>query len=606
VLEPVRAFVVKRIRPRMGDRTRETLRRLGEGRARWNSMKASATGKLVPEAGLEEAAEDAKVKLGRELLGDLDALLAKKPRSKVAILAKPAAGPVADLVRSCYPRAAVIEVAGDADESTLHTELAASGPYDLILDAVRRRADPAGLYRSTLFHLRRGGHLVIAGFRPDTPQRQELWALITRLVALRDPGSQLAAGDGDEVALAEATGRVVVGKRHLMVKNLTTSLAKLREAEIRPVLESAGERVGTVLGGIEAESFSPRSTVRDHAQQTRVRPQAAIEVPALSLREYNDVVCSPGQVVVKDNLLLPETYRHHLQPRLVNHHTAEVAPRFARVDRDLKNAERLAGSYFHFASEWPGHFGHVLTEQLSRLWGWAAAKERHPDLRVLVGRRPRHDRALPFERAILASFGIPESDIVLFDKPVRVERLVAATPMFSMPHYVSPRIAPIWDTVGRAVGPQAEHEGPLPRRFFCGRERATRRCHNEVDVERRFVEAGFEVVFPEHLPFASQVAMFQNAEVVAGYAGSALFTLTFCAQPKRVLMISPESYTANNEYLIAAVLGHEFDVFWSAADSDSLLSSYSFDFDREGRHLDRVLTELDSADSSTRLATVAR
>jgi hypothetical protein len=99
--------------------------------------------------------------------------------------------------------------------------------------------------------------------------------------------------------------------------------------------------------------------------------------------------------------------------------------------------------------------------------------------------------------------------------------------------------------------------------------------------------------------------MFQNAEVVAGYAGSALFTLTFCAQPKRVLMISPESYTANNEYLIAAVLGHEFDVFWSVPDSGSLLSSYTFDFDREGRHLDRVLAELDPSDTSARLVAAA-
>ncbi|HLL61577.1 MAG TPA: glycosyltransferase 61 family protein [Propionibacteriaceae bacterium] len=545
------------------------------------------------------------MRLGRGLLGDVDALLIEKPRSKVAVLADPASGPVADLVRECYPQARVTVVSVEADESTRHAGLAADGPYDLIIDVVRHRTDPGALYGAVLFHLRRGGHLVIAGFRPETPARQHLWSLVTRLVALRDPASPLTADNADEEALAEATGRVVVGKRHLMVKNVTSSRAKLREAEIGLVLQSAGERVGSVLGGVDAECFAPRSTVRDHADETRVRRQAPVEVPALSLREYHNVICSPGQVVVKGNLLLPETYRHHLQPRLVNRETKEIAPRFAQVDRELKGAERLPGSYFHFDSEWPGHFGHALTEQMSRLWGWAAAKERHPDLKVLVGRRPRHDRALPFERAMLESFGIPEADIVLIDRPVRVERLLAATPMFSMPHYVSPRIAPIWDTVGRAVGPQAENDGTLPRRFFCGRERATRRCHNEADVERRFVATGFEVVFPEHLPFATQVAMFQNAEVVAGYAGSALFTLMFCAQPKRVLMISPESYTANNEYLIAAVLGHEFDVFWSAADSGSLLSSFSFDFDREGRHLDRVLAELDSTAGSGRMATSA-
>ena len=324
-----------------------------------------------------------------------------------------------------------------------------------------------------------------------------------------------------------------------------------------------------------------------------MREQAPIEAPALSIREYRDVICSPAQVVVKGNLLLPETYRHHLQPRLVNRATTEIAPRFAQVNRDLRNAEPLAGSYFHLDSEWPGHFGHMLSEQVSRLWGWEAAKARHPDLKVLLGRRPGHSRALPFERAILESFGIPEIDVVLLDKPVRVERLVAATPMFSMPHYVSPRIAATWDVIGHGVAPQAK-DSATPLRFFCGRERKTRRCHNEADVERIFAEAGFEIVFPEHLPFATQVAMFQRADVVAGYAGSALFTLSLCPQPKRVLMLSSESYRANNEYLIAAVLGHELDVFWSRADSPSQLSAFTFDFQREGRHLERVLAELGS------------
>lgn len=216
-----------------------------------------------------------------------------------------------------------------------------------------------------------------------------------------------------------------------------------------------------------------------------------------------------------------------------------------------------------------------------------------PRPEVLVGRRPGATGAQPFERAILESVGVPSGDIVVFDKPVRVERLLAATPMFSMPQYVSPRIASVWDTVGQTVGAQAG-EIQTPRRFFCGRERQNRSCHNGAEVEQLFSEFGFEIVFPEHLPFAAQVAMFRNADVVAGYAGSALFTLCFCDQPKRVLMISPESYTANNEYLIAGVRGHEFDVFWSVPDSRSLISSYAFDFDREGRHLRRRLAELTS------------
>jgi len=229
---------------------------------------------------------------------------------------------------------------------------------------------------------------------------------------------------------------------------------------------------------------------------------------------------------------------------------------------------------------------------MSRLWAWDAAKAQYPELKVLLGKRPGASGIQPFERTILEASGVPSDDIVLVDRPVRVERLLAATPMLSMPQYVSPRIKPIWNKVGQAVGSEASAE-TLPKRFFCGRNKKTRLCHNSDAVEQMFADFGFAILYPEDLPFASQVALFQQADVVAGYAGSALFTLCFCAHPKRVIMVSPDSYPANNEFLIAAVLGHEIDVFWSRGDEiSSLTAHYTFDFEREGRHLRSVLGNL--------------
>lgn len=349
---------------------------------------------------------------------------------------------------------------------------------------------------------------------------------------------------------------------------------------------------------IERETFQPTSVVRDHRRETTVREQKPIEVPTLALREYYDVLCLRGQVVVKDNLLLPETYRHHLYPRLVNHVTTEIAPRFAQVRKDERAPTQLAGSYFHFDSEWPGHYGHVLSEQMSRLWGWEAAKARHPDLKVLLGKRPGAAGVQPFERAILEAVGVSSNDIKLVDGSMRVERLLAATPMFSMPEYISPGVVPTWNMVGRTVGAQADDRA-LPKRFFCGRNKKTRLCHNSGAVEQMFAESGFEIVYPADLPFSSQVALFQQADVVAGYVGSALFTLCFCAKPKRVIMISPESYSANNEYLIAGVLGHEMDVFWSESDGRGQNTHFRFDFEREDAACRRSCqTSLDGNDTS--------
>ena len=547
------------------------------------------------EQNLATVAESVNLQLPRavrRLLPELETVLTKRPRARVAVIKGTWSEALTELIRACYPKTRVFGVSTQGDWSQLHTQLAAQGPYDVIIASERGQHDPAEFYRSVLFHLRRGGSLVLAEFRAGNPSPKGLWPLISRLVVLRDARGTTAPANRDEQVLARATSRIIVGPRFLVARNATASMAKLRESEIAPVLELAGKRMGRVLNQIHAEQYQPRSVIRDHALESAVRDSPTIDVPTLSLRSYNDVVCSPGQLVAKGYLLLPETYRHHLQPRLVNRVTEEIAPRFAMTKRDLRDAEEMAGSYFHFDSEWPGHYGHVLSEQMSRLWALHDAKSQHPDLKILLGRRPGHDSALPFEKAILAAFGIGDDDITLIDRPVRVERLLAGTPMFSMPHYASPRIADVWGAVGPVVAASAGPE-PTPRRFFCGRERKTRRAQNEAEIEQTFTEAGFEIVYPEHLPFATQVAMFRDAEVVAGYAGSALFTLCFCDLPKRVLMISSESYHGNNEYLIAAVLGHEFDVFWSVADDKYSSAPYRFDFEREGRHLRRVLDELD-------------
>lgn len=60
-----------------------------------------------------------------------------------------------------------------------------------------------------------------------------------------------------------------------------------------------------------------------------------------------------------------------------------------------------------------------------------------------------------------------------------------------------------------------------------GRWRAYRPFSNEDEVEELFASLGFEVIHPERLNFAQQVAMYKRAEVVAGYPGSELHNAVF-------------------------------------------------------------------------------
>ena len=95
--------------------------------------------------------------------------------------------------------------------------------------------------------------------------------------------------------------------------------------------------------------------------------------------------------------------------------------------------------------------------------------------------------------------------------------------------------------------------------------------------------------------------MFRSAEVIAGFAGSAMFNLCLSGSPKSAIVISSESYTAQNEYMVSAVVGHDLDIAWCRAEipmpegrwqAKAFHSPFTFDFEREGRFVDELLRAL--------------
>ena len=63
------------------------------------------------------------------------------------------------------------------------------------------------------------------------------------------------------------------------------------------------------------------------------------------------------------------------------------------------------------------------------------------------------------------------------------------------------------------------------------------------------------MVLPEELSLPDQADLFHHADVIGGFAGSAMFT-SMLARPKHLILVTPETYGASNEYMIRAVRGH--------------------------------------------------
>jgi capsular polysaccharide biosynthesis protein len=535
----------------------------------------------------------------KDFLRELDRHLSALGTGKVAVIGHPPFA-LSAWINRAHPRLHVVSVEASQPASELHACLSADGPFRVAVDDTRAVRGRARRFRNVFFHLEAGGAFVVSSPALRARGKEDVRHVVARGGGSGSGGPRGADRRRDDARLAASIKGVVSTRHHLVVINELPALAKMREHEMNTVLSLRNASSGAVLHRRPGLSFASRCNLRQSPSHIDHRLPAIYQAPDMWLREYRDVVCVPGQVLIQGNLLLPDSYRHNQQSRLTNHVTREVAPRFARLAEDVREAKPMPGTYFHLDSEWQGHFGHAMTEVMSRLWAWQEAKERAPGLKALLSVSHGAAQITDFHRDILGSCGIDAVDVELIDAPVRVDRLISATPMYSMPDYVHPAIRDMWAWVGARLVDTAPARSRADR-LFCARRHGKRRCRNSEQVESYFSSHGFQRIYPEDFPLSEQAAMFRHADIVAGYAGSAMFTLALCSEPKHAILVSSESYRAQNEYMISSVVGHRLDIAWCTPHATPGVngrtrprfnSDFSFNFRREGLFLDEVLKSL--------------
>jgi capsular polysaccharide biosynthesis protein len=532
------------------------------------------------------------------LVEAVDEILASRSGQSVGVLDDGVGSKLARLLEGRHPRGQVVSVSVTDAPSDMHVGLAASGHFDVLVDDTRHAAREA-LFEAAFPHLHDGGVYVVRNFRAERAHDGPgILRRVTELVGLKGQRAMKNAPrqERDDLALAAGIGRLVVARQHLLITREGTALAKIAEREVDHLLGLVPSR-GQVVAREPASRLETRAELRESPSPRAGQLPLFYDPVPPTLRRYDQVICLPGQVAVQRNTVLPDSYRHIPQKRLVNASLDDIAPGFVMAP-DYGDLRRLDGSYYYLDSEYRGHFGHAMTEQVSRLWGWKRAKAADPGLKALLMVKRREPAS--FEVDLYGAAGIAPEDLIFVQEPVVVEHLVAGTPLFSMPRYVHPMIEETWNEIGRSLASLAP-ERAYPERIFLARRPKKRQCHNAHEVEELFAGAGFDVVFAEDLSLPEQVRMFREAEAVAGFAGSALFTLCLAETPKHVLVIASESFLAVNEYMISAVRGNRIDIAWCEPDlprpatgwnKKSFFSSFTFNWDREGQFLKQALESL--------------
>lgn len=447
------------------------------------------------------------------------------------------------------------------DLTDVHCLLAGVGPVDLLFESPGTPDDRL-MIGYLFWHVRPGGQYVLDSHtrswrqgwtRTDDPDGG-VASLVPHLLndtLGRGPFSEDVRSMVSSIHSATIEGDAVwlVRRGEAVIKVRHTQLARIIAA--RP-----NDEWCRIVGRKPAGELDAAAVIGVHNNRP-LRDQlypARIKAPQLVVREYQAVTAHPYGVLQRDDFILPDSFRLWRSVRLHHRRLSDLGQYFAEPPVETEPAHTLPGQYYHLGLEHQSHFGHFMTEGLARLWGWPAAKKRNPDLKLFLG------ALRPFQAPLLSALGIHDEDIAVERSSVVVESLISAMPAFCISRYVSEAIRPTYRRLRQGI---ERVESPGGELVFLSRTPGLwRECVNGSELEDYFVSRGFSVHQPELYTLAEQAALFREARVVAGYAGSQFCGQLFSAKPLQLICFTNTSFRSTNEFMMAAVLGHTLHQFW--------------------------------------------
>lgn len=186
---------------------------------------------------------------------------------------------------------------------------------------------------------------------------------------------------------------------------------------------------------------------------------------------------------------------------------------------------------------WGGRFnyGHFLLDCLSSLQALIEAD--------LIDRYPAIAPPLTswHRQALRLMLGAKAEDIREIPAPLLfVDDLVFAT---GMDHFLHGPNTPLDSVRERMLAAAAPGSGVSKRVYLSRQGLEKRRMVNEADLEAALAERGFDIIAPETMSVAAQIALFRDAHTIVGPTGAAFANCLFCSPGAKVFEIQPSNFT---------------------------------------------------------------
>jgi len=225
--------------------------------------------------------------------------------------------------------------------------------------------------------------------------------------------------------------------------------------------------------------------------------------------------------------------------------------------RPTQSAEQLDGKFVYLG--WLiGHFGHFLTESLSRTW-YLREHDRF-DGYIFHSNFRSKDELPEHVRVAFKLLGIPLDKVILARQDYRVRELHCPSESLRCDHSSSRYHSLPYTRMTTNSTVVAENASD---RLFVSRKSLTSdpRRTNEDEAWQVFRAHGFRRIYPELMRLDEQIATFSAARIIAGPVGTAMHNAAFMNPGSRALILAPSHFLLRNDRLLSNACGYDLNYF---------------------------------------------
>ena len=195
------------------------------------------------------------------------------------------------------------------------------------------------------------------------------------------------------------------------------------------------------------------------------------------------------------------------------------------------------------------NFGHFATETVAFLWPFLISENIQEYLNnpVLLNECSSDDNFVDTVKTILSKRGgIPLYDEYL-PSAIHLKQVLVPEPTLSLQSYVTDTHAIAGEIMGNILLANKPDKNELPEgiseKIYISRSllpNTVRKVNSEEEVERHLEKNGWYIFHPQKYPLETQIKVYRQAKILAGFEGSALHCINFIgkvSQQKTIIIL---------------------------------------------------------------------